>query len=227
MLIRIPGLLSKEAVAHCRTVLETAQWNDGSLTSGEQAGKVKKNLQIPFDSKESRELGDLVLQALGRNPLYNSAAMALRVSPPMFNRYDEGMEFGSHVDGGVRAIPNSNSRMRADLSSTLFLSEPDEYEGGELVIEDVFGTKDIKFEAGDLILYPTTSLHSVNKILSGSRWVCVFWTQSMIRNNDQRQILHELDNNIIQLRQTLPDNHPNVLGLVNIYHNLLRLWAEL
>jgi PKHD-type hydroxylase len=227
MLIRIEKLLSKDEVAFCRARLETAQWEDGAASSGEQARKVKFNLQVPPESAVAREVGDVILTALGRNPTFNSAAMPLRVLPPKLNRYDVGMKFGAHVDGAIRGVPGSGARMRADLSSTLFLSEPDEYEGGELVIHDTFGEQEVKLPAGDMILYPTTRLHTVNEITRGSRWASFFWSQSMIKSDEQRSMLHELDNTIIGLRQTLPDHHPSVLSLTNLYHNLLRQWAEL
>lgn len=226
MLVHIPHLLSEEEVRHCRAVLEASPWMDGAATSGEQARKVKFNLQIPVESKEARDLGDIVLRALGRNPIFTSAAMPLRVLPPMFNRYDVGMKFGAHVDGAIRPAPGG-ARMRADVSSTLFLTSPDDYDGGELIVEDTFGTQRVKLPAGDMILYPTTSLHAVSEITRGSRWASFFWTQSMVKDEGRRKLLYDMDMAIMRLRRELSDDHPSVLPLTNIYHNLLRSWAEL
>lgn len=226
MLIHVPNLLSDEEVRHCRSVLEALQWMDGAATSGEQARKVKFNLQVPAESKEARELGEIILRALGRNPIFTSAAMPLRVLPPLFNRYDVGMKFGAHVDGAIRPAPGG-SRMRADISSTLFLTSPDDYDGGELIIEGASGSQKVKLPAGHMILYPTTSLHSVMEITRGSRWASFFWTQSMVKDEGQRGLLHNMDMAIMRLRQELPDDHPSVLALTNTYHNLLRTWADL
>jgi PKHD-type hydroxylase len=226
MLIHVPNLLTDEEVRHCRSVLEASHWMDGAATSGEQARKVKFNLQVPAESKEARELGDIILRALGRNPIFTSAAMPLRVLPPMFNRYDVGMKFGSHVDGAIRPAPGG-ARMRADVSSTLFLTSPDEYDGGELIIEDTFGSQKIKLPAGHMIVYPTTSLHAVTEITRGSRWASFFWTQSMVKDEGQRALLYNMDMAIMGLRQELSDDHPSILGLTNTYHNLLRTWADL
>lgn len=227
MLIRIPAVLNAAEVAHCRQMLERANWVDGKVTAGDQSAKAKHNLQIPQDSAQSRELGDLVLQALGRNPLFNSAALPLRVFPPLFNRYDEGMAFAAHVDNAIRPLPGTGFRIRTDISSTLFLSEPEEYDGGELLVQDTYGTQSIKFPAGDMVLYPTISLHSVTPVTRGSRWASFFWTQSMIKDNGQRQLLHEFDMSIIKARQHMPDDHPAILGLTATYHNLVRQWAEI
>lgn len=227
MLIQIPDLLTADEVAHCRRVLERSQWVDGRVTAGQQAARSKFNLQIPIDSAESRELGDLVLRALGRNPTFNSAAMPLRVLPPMFNRYDVGMKFGAHVDGAIRTIPGAGMRMRADVSTTVFLSDPEDYDGGELVIEDSFGAHEVKLPAGHAVVYPASSLHSVNEITRGSRWASFFWSQSMLKNGDQRAMLYDLDMAIVAARSALPDDSPAVLSLTNVYHNLLRHWAEM
>lgn len=227
MLIQIPDILTREEVAHCRRVLEGSPWVDGRVTAGQQAAKSKLNLQIPVESKEAAELGDLVLRALGRNPVFNSAVMPLRVLPPMFNRYDVGMKFGAHVDGSIRAIPGTGMRMRADVSTTIFLTEPEEYDGGELVIEDTYGTHEVKLPAGHAVVYPASSLHSVNEITRGSRWGSFFWSQSMIKDQERRAMLYDLDRAIIGTRTRLPDDDPSVLSLANVYHNLLRHWAEL
>jgi PKHD-type hydroxylase len=227
LLVHIQNVLSAQEVAYCRQVLESSPWVDGKVTAGEQAAKAKFNLQIPEDSSEARTLGDLILRALARNPMFNSAALPLRVLPPMFNRYDVGMGFGAHVDGAVRAIPGANMRMRADVSSTLFLTAPEDYDGGELVIEDTYGSHAVKLPAGDMIVYPATSLHRVEPITRGSRWSSFFWTQSMVKDDGLRSLLYDLDLSIIQVRQDLSDDNRAVVGLTSCYHNLLRRWAEL
>jgi PKHD-type hydroxylase len=226
MLIRIPQLLTPAEVVHCRTVLEAAAWVDGRVTAGEQASKAKLNLQVPENSPQARELGEVVMRALGRNQTFTSAALPLRVYPPMFNRYDTGMTFRAHVDNAIRHVPGGG-RLRTDVSSTLFLTPPEDYDGGELVIEDTYGTQAVKLDAGDLVLYPATSLHSVTPVTRGSRWASFFWTQSMVKEDGQRRLLYELDNGIRQTRADLPDDHPGVLSLTAAYHNLLRQWVEM
>ncbi|OCX64456.1 Fe2+-dependent dioxygenase [Thioclava sp. SK-1] len=226
MLLHIPDLLTKDETDHCCAVLQQSQWADGRHTAGDQAAKIKNNLQIPTDSEEARALGDIVLRALGRNALFNSAALPLRVLPPMFNRYDPGMTFGAHTDNAIRSLPNG-MRMRADVSTTLFLTDPDTYEGGELEIEDTYGTQRVKFAAGDAVLYPASSLHRVMPVTRGSRWASFFWTQSMIRSDEKRRNLFELDKAIQSIRAQLGDDNPGALGVVGHYHNLLREWAEL
>ncbi|QIB32613.1 Fe2+-dependent dioxygenase [Ancylobacter pratisalsi] len=227
MLIQIPDILTPEEVAHCRAVLDASPWVDGRVSAGPQAAKSKFNLQIPVESREAQELGDVILRALGRNPIFNSAAMPLRVLPPMFNRYDVGMKFGAHVDGSIRSIPGTGQRLRADVSTTIFLTDPAEYDGGELVIEDAYGAQEVKLPAGHAVVYPATSLHSVNEITRGSRWGSFFWSQSMIRDQGQRAMLYDLDMAIMATRTKLPDEDPAVLALANVYHNLVRSWAEL
>lgn len=227
MLVRIPKVLSAEDVARFRHILEQQSWVDGKVTAGEQSAKAKYNLQIPQDSEASKYLGDLILQALGRNPLFHSAALPLRVYPPLFNRYDQGMQFDMHVDNAVRPVPGTGFRLRTDVSSTLFLSGPDEYDGGELVIQDTYGQQSVKLPAGDMVVYPSTSLHAVSPITRGSRWASFFWTQSMVRDDTQRALLYQFDCSIMETRKALPDNHPAVLGLTATYHNLMRQWAEL
>jgi len=228
MLVQIRQVLTREEVEHCRKVLEAAAWADGRETAGEQSAKVKNNLQIPENSPVSRELGEIILRALGRNPLFTSAALPLRVYPPMFNRYDVGMTFGAHVDNAIRFVPGTNGfRIRADVSSTLFLTDPEDYDGGELVIEDTYGTHTVKLPAGDMVVYPSTSLHRVAKVTRGSRWASFFWSQSMVKDDGKRAFLYDMDMAIMGLRQSLPDDHPSVLSLTSSYHNLLRRWAEL
>lgn len=227
MLVQIKSVLTAGEVIRCREILESAQWIDGKETAGEQAAKAKVNLQIPQDSAAAREAGEIVLRALGRNPTFNSAALPFRVLPPMFSRYDIGMKFGAHVDGAVRAIPGAGIRMRADVSSTLFLTDPSEYDGGELVIEDTYGVHRAKLPAGDMIVYPSTSLHSVTELTRGSRWAAVFWSQSMIKDDGRRTMLYELDKAIMDVRRALTDDSQAVVALTSHYHNLLRHWAEL
>lgn len=225
MLLHIPEVLTAEEVATCRQRLEAADWVDGRATAGDQSAKVKHNLQVPENSAAGRELGDIVLRALGRNPMFASAVMPLRVYPPMFNRYDVGMTFNTHVDNAIRNVAGGG-RMRTDVSTTLFLTPPEDYDGGELVIEDTYGTQAVKLPAGDAVVYPGTSLHRVNPVTRGSRWASFFWTQSMIDDDRKRRMLFEMDMSIIQLRMTVPDDHPGILGLTGCYHNLMRMWCK-
>lgn len=227
MLVEIKGVLTAEEVDSSRRVLEQAAWIDGKATAGEQAAKAKANLQIPEGSAAARDVGEIILRALGRNPTFSSAALPLRVLPPMFNRYDVGMKFDAHVDGAIRAVPGAGIRMRADVSSTLFLTDPSEYDGGELVVEDTYGSHKVKLAAGDMVVYPATSLHSVTEITRGSRWSSFFWTQSMVRDDGCRTLLFELDKAIMDVRRSLPDDNRAVVALTSHYHNLLRRWAEL
>lgn len=224
MLVHVPNVLTPEEVAHCRQKLDAAGWVDGRVTAGDQSAKVKANLQVPEGSDTARELGDIVLHALGRNALFTSAALPLRVYPPMFNRYDVGMTFGAHVDNAIRNV--GGARIRTDVSSTLFITGPDEYDGGELIVEDTYGTQSVKLPAGDMILYPATSLHRVNPVTRGSRWASFFWTQSMVADDAQRRLLFEMDMSIIQMRMVVPDDHVSVLGLTACYHNLMRMWCK-
>jgi len=227
MLVAIPDLLTVEEVRDVRRILEASAWVDGKATAGEQAAVAKKNLQIAEGSPAAMQAGDIILRALGRNPIFHSAALPLRVLPPMFNRYDVGMTFGAHVDGSIRTIPGANMRMRADVSSTLFLSAPEEYDGGELVISDTYGEQRVKLPAGHLVVYPSTSLHAVTPITRGSRWCSFFWTQSMVRDDGQRAMLYDLDVAIREIRAELPDDKRAVVAITSHYHNLLRRWAEL
>ncbi|MFT3814719.1 MAG: Fe2+-dependent dioxygenase [Acidovorax sp.] len=226
MIVQIPQVLTREEVAHCRQVLETAAWVDGKGSAGEQAREVKRNLQVAMDSPAFEQLGELILRALGRSQLFNSLAIPLRVRSPMFNRYDVGMSYGAHVDGAIHSVPGA-PRMRGDLSSTLFLSDPGEYDGGELVMHGLHGTQSFRLNAGDLLVYPTNCIHSVSPVTRGARWAAFFWTQSIVKSHEQRAILHELDMAIVQIRALLPDTHPAVLSLTNTYHNLLRTASEL
>jgi PKHD-type hydroxylase len=226
MLVTIPDVLKPDELAHIRRVLESTEWVDGRVTAGDQAVKVKKNLQVPIDAPIAQELGQIILRALGANPNFMTATLQLRVLPPMFNRYDEGMTFGAHVDGAIRAIPGTGQRMRTDVSSTLFLTPPEDYDGGELVVHDTYGTHTVKLPAGHMVIYPATSMHSVTPVTRGSRWASFFWTQSMVKDDWKRHMLYDLDMSIMSIRSRLPDDDKAVVGLTAHYHNLLRSWAE-
>lgn len=227
MLLRIPDVLSADEVAHCRKTLAAAGWVDGRITAGVQSARSKHNLQISEESPAGRELGELVLRALARSTLFAAAALPLRVYPPLFNRYDAGMRFGAHVDNAIRAVPGAGIRIRTDLSATLFLGAPEDYDGGELVIEDTFGAPAVKLPAGHMILYPATSVHRVEPVTRGSRWCSFFWVQSMVKDDGERRQLFELDMAITRTRQALGDDHAAVVALTSCYHNLLRRWSEL
>ncbi len=225
MMLTIPEVLTAEQVRHCRERLAQADWSDGRATAGHMAAQVKQNLQLHEDSPVARELGDLVLQALGRHPLFVSAALPLKVLPPRFNRYEGGGNYGSHIDAAVFSVPGTPHRVRSDLSVTLFLSEPDEYEGGELTVEDTYGEHSVKLPAGDLVLYPGTSLHHVTPVTRGTRLASFFWVQSLVRDDNQRALMLELDAAIQQLARDTP-GHASLNRLTGVYHNLLRQWAE-
>ena len=225
MLVTIPDVLKPEEVAHIRRVLETTDWIDGRNTAGDQAAKVKNNLQVPIDSQAGQELSQIVMRALGANQTFMTAALPLRVLPPMFNRYDVGMTFGAHVDGSVRTIPGAG-RMRTDVSSTLFLTPPEDYDGGELVVHDTYGTHKVKLPAGHMVVYPATSMHSVTPVTRGSRWASFFWTQSLVKDDWRRHMLYDLDVSIMSIRSRLPDDDAAVVGLTAHYHNLIRAWSE-
>jgi PKHD-type hydroxylase len=224
MLLHVEGVLSPEQVALCRERLASQEWVDGKVTAGEQSAQAKRNLQVPETAPAARELGELILGALGRNPSFVSAALPLRVFPPLFNRYDAGMAFDTHVDNAIRFA--GPVRFRTDLSATLFLTDPDDYDGGELIVEDTYGEHAIKLPAGDMILYPASSLHRVAPISRGSRWASFFWVQSMVRSDEQRTLLWNLDNAIQALSAKVGQADPEVVSLTGTYHNLLRMWAE-
>jgi len=226
MLLQIPDVLSAAQVAHCRQTLEQSEWVDGKITAGHQSATVKNNLQLREDHPAARQLGDLILGALQNSPLFMAAALPLKVFPPLFNCYQGGQSFGSHVDNAVRQVAGSAHRVRTDLSATLFLASPEEYDGGDLVVEDTYGVHQVKLPAGHLILYPSTSLHHVRPVTRGARIASFFWIQSMIRDDGQRTLLFDLDMAIQRLSQDVPD-HPSTLQLTGVYHNLLRRWAEL
>jgi PKHD-type hydroxylase len=221
MLVQIPKVLTEAQVARCQELMARATWIDGRATAGHQSAKAKDNLQITEGSAEAREMGDIIVAALERTPLFITAALPLRVFPPLFNRYEPGMTFGAHVDNAVRQVPGTPFRIRTDLSATLFLTRPEDYDGGELVVEDLFGAHSVKLPAGDLILYPATSLHRVTPVTRGARYGSFFWVQSMVRDDGERALLFDLDMAINQVNQALP-NHPSVVALTNCYHNLLR-----
>ena len=206
-------------------MLDGTSWIDGRATAGDQAVKVKNNLQVPVESPTAQELGQIVLKALAASATFTAATLPVRVLPPMFNRYDVGMTFGAHVDGCVRAQPGI--RLRTDISSTLFLTPPEDYDGGELVIHDTYGVHKVKLPAGHLVVYPATSMHSVTPVTRGSRWGSFFWTQSMVRDDWRRNMLYDLDLSIRSVRSRLPDEDAAVVGLTAHYHNLLRQWAEI
>ena len=226
MLLTIPNLLSKTQVTQCRSALDQAEWVDGNITSGPQSALAKNNRQIAEGTPLARQIGDLIQDALGANPLFISAALPLKVFPPLFNRYDSGHAFGTHVDNAVRHLRGTNFRIRSDLSATLFLSEPEEYDGGELTIEDTYGVQRVKLAAGDMVLYPSTSLHHVTPVTRGARVSSFFWIQSMVRDDGQRTLLFQMDAAIQQLVAELGNADARVISLTGVYHNLLRRWAD-
>ena len=225
MLLQVPKVLDADQVAQCRRMLDEADWADGRITAGYQSAQAKHNLQLPEDAPVARELGDVILAALQRSPLFLSAALPLKVFPPLFNRYAGGHAFGNHVDNAIRQVRGTPHRIRTDLSATLFLSAPEEYDGGELVVEDTFGTHSVKLPAGDMVLYPASSLHLVRPVTRGARTASFFWIQSMVRDDGERTLLYDLDRATQQVHRDLPDS-PAALQLTGIYHNLLRRWAD-
>ena len=226
MLLQIPDVLTSEQVAHARRLLDNAEWVDGRVTAGRQSAQVKDNLQLPEDHPVARELGGVIVSALQNNALFTSAALPLRVFPPLFNQYRGGQAFGNHVDNAVRQLAGTPLRIRTDLSATLFLAQPDEYEGGELIVEDTYGVHGVKLPAGHMVLYPSSSLHRVQPVTSGVRIASFFWIQSLVRDDGARTVLFDLDTAIQRLGADAPD-HPSVVQLTSVYHNLIRRWAEL
>ena len=225
-MIVIPALLDAAAVAHFAGALAEAAWEDGNATSGAQSAQAKHNLQLPEASATARALGSLVLDALGRSPLFIAAALPHKVFPPLFNRYEGGGHFGTHVDNAIRIQRGSDFRIRTDLSATLFLSDPESYDGGELVIDGRFGDQRAKLAAGDMILYPASSLHHVTPVTRGVRLASFFWIQSMVRDTEARRALFELDCAIQALAADHGVDDPRLVQLSGVYHNLLRRWAE-
>jgi PKHD-type hydroxylase len=224
LLIHIPAVLTPEEVTHCRTVLAATEWADGRATAGAQSALAKHNLQVPDDAPAARQLGELILGKLGRNETFVAAGLPLRVFPPLFNRYDVGMGFGAHVDNTIRF--SGAQRFRTDLSATLFLSGPDDYDGGELVIVDTYGEQAVKLPAGDLVLYPASSVHRVNPVTRGSRWASFFWAQSMVADDGRRALLYQMDRAIQALGGQVGLGDPSLVSLTGAYHNLLRMWAQ-
>jgi PKHD-type hydroxylase len=226
MLIRIPDVLTPEQVAEARGLLEKADWVDGRVTAGHQSAQAKDNMQIPEGHPAAQHLGEMIVKALGQNPLFLSAALPLRVFPPLFNRYTGGQSFGTHVDNAIRQVTGTPHRIRTDLSATLFFAGPEEYEGGELCVEDTYGTQAVKLPPGHMLLYPATSLHHVRPVTRGARVCSFFWIQSMIRDDGHRSLLFDLDTAIQNLSADHPE-HASAVQLTGVYHNLLRQWAEL
>ncbi len=224
MLLHIADVLDAEQIRHLRAALDEADWIDGRETVGAQGARVKRNQQLPDASPVRRQLGDLVVAALARHPMYHAATLPHRTLPPRFNRYEGGGHYGSHVDGAVMALPDGE-QLRSDISCTLFLSDPDDYDGGELIISDLYGEHEVKLAAGDLIVYPSSSLHRVQPVTRGARLAAFFWVQSLIRDDNQRRLLFELDTSIQCLTQSGADADA-VLQLTGVYHNLLRQWAQ-
>lgn len=230
MLIRIPDVLGPNQVREARGILDAAEWTDGKVTAGHQSAKAKDNMQLPEASPAARQLGDMILDALGKNPLFLSAALPKTVFPPLFNRYSGGQSFGTHVDNAIRQFPGRPERIRTDLSATLFFAEPDEYDGGELCVEDTYGVQQVKLPAGHMVLYPSTSLHHVTPVTRGARICSFFWLQSMIRSDEQRTLLFDLDLAIQRINGELAGQtaaEQSAVQLTGVYHNLLRQWAEL
>ena len=228
MLVCIPNVLSKADVADFRRIMDASDWEDGRSTAGAASAMVKRNEQLPPDSEVARQLGNRILSALSASPRFISAAIPLQIFPPLFNRYatSDGHHFGLHVDNAVRGDKLTGLRIRTDLSVTLFLSEPEEYDGGELVIEDLYGSHEIKLPAGDLVLYPASSLHLVTPVTRGTRVASFFWLQSMVRDVHARSLIFDLDTAIQALVERLGRDDPETVKLTGIYHNLIRHWAE-
>lgn len=226
MLIQLPRILTPEQAGEFNRTLEKADWSDGRQTAGYLSSRVKGNEQLSEKHPLALKFGDMILDTLGRNPQFMSAALPLKIVPPLFNRYRDGQAYGSHVDGGVRPVAGSSQRVRTDLSATLFLSDPADYDGGELVVEDNFGARSIKLAAGDMVLYPGTSLHQVRPVTRGARIAAFFWIQSMVRAGEQRALLYELDGVVQKLGASGTALHDEALRLAGVYHNLLRLWSD-
>ncbi|QDQ27785.1 Fe2+-dependent dioxygenase [Chitinimonas arctica] len=226
MLMHIPAVLDAPTVRHCRRLLDAAGWGDGRVTAGSQSSLVKRNQQLPHDDPATEEIGQIIRRALQGNGLFFSAALPKEIIRPLFNRYEGGQDFGNHVDNAVRGVPGTEIRVRTDLSATLFLSEPEEYDGGDLVIEDSYGLHAVKLAAGDMILYPATSLHRVEPVSRGTRLASFFWIQSMVRSAERRAMLFDLDQSIQTLRAKYGDT-AEIVRVTGVYHNLLRQWVEL
>lgn len=229
MLLTIPDVLTPDQVTQARQILDQAEWVDGKVTAGHQSAKTKDNMQIPEGHPAARQLGEMILQALGKNLLFLSAALPLHVFPPLFNRYSGGQSFGTHVDNSIRQITGTPHRIRTDISATLFFAGPEEYDGGELIIEDTYGAKSVKLPPGHMVLYPATSLHHVRPVTRGARICSFFWLQSMVRDDGKRTLLFDMDQAIQRLARDLPGQAAATqagVQLTGVYHNLLRQWAE-
>jgi PKHD-type hydroxylase len=226
-MLHIPKVLTPDQVSLCRKQLETADWVDGGATAGAQSVRAKRNLQLPEGCETAKALGDMILKRLANNPAFISAALPLKVFPPLFNRYREGMGFGDHIDNAIRYCAATGASYRTDLSCTLFLSNPEDYDGGGLVVRDGLPPRPVKLPAGDMLLYPATTVHRVEPITRGERWASFFWVQSMVADTGQRSLLHELDQAIAAARTDLGDDHSASISLTGAYHNLLRLWAQI
>jgi len=226
MLLSIPDVLSAAELAEARQILDQAEWVDGKATAGYQSAKTKDNLQIPEGHPAAQQLGRMILAALGKNQLFISAALPYQIFPPLFNRYTGGQSFGTHVDNSIRQVTGTPHRIRTDISATLFFAGPEEYDGGELCVEDTYGLQKVKLPAGHMVLYPATSLHHVRPVTRGARVCSFFWIQSMVRDDGRRSILFDLDLGIQRLNRELP-NHPAAVQFTGVYHNLLRQWAEI
>ncbi len=226
MLIQIPKVLTAEQAGEMRLALERADWSDGRHTAGYLSARVKDNAQLAERHPLALKFGDVILGALDRNPQFMAAALPHKIVPPLFNRYAGGQSYGPHVDGGVRPVAGSRERVRTDLSATLFLSQPDTYDGGELVMDDVFGERSVKLAAGDMILYPGTSVHHVRPVTRGTRLASFFWIQSLVRDNEQRALLYEMDQIVQKLGAAGDASHEEAVRLAGVYHNLLRFWAD-
>jgi PKHD-type hydroxylase len=228
MLLHVRNVLDAGELALARATLADAPWGDGRATAGVQSAQAKNNEQLPQDCEAARRLQRLVLAALNRHHLFFSAALPKRIFPPLFNRYGgTANAFGNHVDNAVRFVPGGHGeRVRTDISCTLFLSEPDEYDGGELRVEDTYGVQPVKLAAGDMVLYPGTSVHRVDPVTRGHRLASFFWVESMVRSDEQRRLLHDMDQHLMRLRESVGETDPAVIGLTGTYHNLLRFWAD-
>ena len=225
MLLALPDILSPQQISRCREQLAVADWVDGRVSAGYQGAAVKRNQQVPENSPIARELGEMILAALERNSLFISATLPARVYPPMFNRYQDAGYFGNHIDNAVRLLGGSGLKIRTDVSATLFLADPTDYDGGELLVEDLYGAHSVKLPAGHLVIYPASSLHRVNPVTRGARLAAFFWVQSMVRDDTQRSLLFDVDRAIQRLNHTNADEEARV-SLTGCYHNLLRMWAE-
>ena len=226
MLTVIPDLLDAAHVEHTRALIGQAQWIDGNVTSGHQSALAKRNMQLPEDAHEAQQAGQIILEALGRSPLFIAAALPLKIFPPLFNSYEGGQAFGVHVDNAVRVQAGTGFRVRSDLSITVFLEDPQSYDGGELTIETNFGVQQVKLPAGHAVLYPSSSLHRVEPVTRGRRTASFFWIQSMVRDDAARQMMFDLDSSIQALAVDLGHDNAQVIRLTGVYHNLLRRWAD-